>query len=70
MADWIVQIEPGVWLAAIEGDPGRTLVRDNAQPFKSMVAASRALTAARKYRPFVNASIDDDPNNQDTGQSA
>lgn len=60
MSEWVVQLEPGVWLAAVEGDPGRTIVRNNAQPFESLFAAAKALTAARKYRRFANASIDAD----------
>ncbi len=60
MNEWIVQLEPGVWIAEIEGDPGRTLVQENAQRFENMVTAAKALTAARTFRPFKNASIDAD----------
>ncbi len=62
MSDHVVQLEPGVWLAAIEGDPGRTMVLDNAKSFPDIVSAARALSAARKYRPFEHASIDADYN--------
>jgi len=54
---YIVELEPGVFICETDGDPGRTLVRKNAQVFKDMRAAGRALTAAREYRPFANASF-------------
>ena len=44
---WIVEIEKGVWLAARDGDPGRTLVKENAKRFRSELAANRALGKAR-----------------------
>ena len=62
---WIVQLEPGVWVADIEGDPGRTVVRDNAKRFRNLVTAGKAVTAARKYRPFKGASIDSAPYDTD-----
>ena len=64
MNNWIVQLEPGVWLAAVEGDPGRTLVMENAELFETLGSATKALTVARKYRPFENASIDADHDGQ------
>lgn len=51
----IVELEPGVWLAAWRGDPGRTLVKATAKVFRSASAAERAIRAARVYRPFPNA---------------
>jgi hypothetical protein len=53
----IVEIEEKVWLAPWEGDPGRTLVRENARQFETLRSAKMAITAARKYRPFKNAKI-------------
>lgn len=47
---YIVELEEGVWIAPWEGDPGRTLVKDNAKLFKTETGASRALTAARKIK--------------------
>lgn len=54
----IVELEPGVWMAPIEGDPGRTLVKENARIFKSENFALLGLKLARKYRPFVNACVE------------
>lgn len=55
-----VQLEKGVWLTDGEGDPPRTLVEGNAKEFDSNDEAIRALTKARKYRPFKNAVIQGD----------
>ena len=55
---WIVEIEDGVWLADIEGDPGRTLVRDNALEFETARLAADALQAALLLRSLPNAKID------------
>ena len=55
---FIVKLERGVYLADGEGDPARTLVKENAKLFSSMLEAVRALTAARKYRPFEKACIE------------
>ena len=54
---WTVELEPGVWLANGQGDPPRTLQPDSARQFATETAARRALQAARKFRPFVNAVI-------------
>jgi len=54
----IVQIEHGVWLADGEGDPARTLDEKKAKKFNSLPKARRALTEARKYRPFEGATIE------------
>ncbi len=53
----VVQLESGVWLAGWSGDPGRTLDPSNAKEFLSKRAATSALAAARKHRPFKNARI-------------
>ncbi len=54
---WIVELESGVWLAPIEGDPGRTLKEESATKFVSEDLARWALKGARKYRPFKNARV-------------
>ncbi len=55
---WIIQLEPGVWLAPWDGDPGRTLCRENADCFTSRVFAGIALVCAREYRPFTAAKVE------------
>ena len=52
-----VLLEPGVWIADWEGDPGRTHVEENAQEFDTLKEASKALEKARTYRPFKGAQI-------------
>jgi hypothetical protein len=54
---FIVQLEPGVWLANWCGDPGRTCVEAGALRLRSLASAERELAGARKYRPFVDAQI-------------
>jgi hypothetical protein len=55
---WIVELEPGVFLANAEGDPGRTLDAANAKVFDSHPRACIALLVdARKYRPFLAARV-------------
>jgi hypothetical protein len=54
---FIVELEKGVYLADGEGDPARTLVAREAAKFKTMAEAAKALTKARKYRPFEKACI-------------
>jgi hypothetical protein len=53
----IVELEKGVWLAAWQGDPGRTLDIRSAKHFETYKAAEFALMGARNYRPFANAVI-------------
>lgn len=57
MNEWIVELEPGVWLAPWSGDPGRTLVEATAKRYKERRNAVYALTRARRYRPFRCARI-------------
>jgi hypothetical protein len=57
MNDYIVELEPGVWIADGEGDPPRTLVRANAKRFASKWLAKEALLFARDFRPFLGASV-------------
>lgn len=54
---FIVELEQGVWLTDGEGDPPRTLREENATRYDSMIEAARALTDARTFRPFKNATI-------------
>lgn len=57
MSEWIVELEPGVWIADIEGDPGRTLRKENAKQFLSPKSARRGITNARRYRAFTAAIV-------------
>ena len=57
---WIVELEPGVWIAPWPGDPGRTLLRGNAKQFRRESDARRSLAQARKYSPFVAAEVYED----------
>lgn len=52
-----VELESGVWLADGEGDPARTLNKKKAKKFDTITEACKALTEARKYRPFGNATV-------------
>lgn len=54
---YIVELEPGVWLAWWPGDPGRTLSRRDAKDYRSESVATKALQEARKYRPFAQARV-------------
>ena len=57
MAKWIVLLESGVYLAAGQGDPARTVHADSARQFDSHPRARNAMRAARKHRPFVDAKV-------------
>lgn len=57
MASWIVELEPGVFLAPISGDPGRTLDARNARAYESHRRARLALLAAQEIRPFERARV-------------
>lgn len=63
----IIELEKGVWLAAWEGDPGRTLDVKSAKKFKTRKSAEFALMGARNYRPFANAQILPTPDPADGG---
>jgi hypothetical protein len=69
---YIVELEPGVWIAPWTGDPGRTLVEKNARKYSRRQDAKGALTQARKFRPFPHARIvevdDDCPHTFPDGQ--
>jgi hypothetical protein len=57
MSNWIVELEPGVFLAPISGDPGRCLDARNARVYDSHPRARLALMAAQKLRPFEKARV-------------
>jgi hypothetical protein len=54
---FVVELEPNVWFASCDGDPGRTLLKSNATRHASYDDAVRSLDSCRAYRPFVNAKI-------------
>lgn len=56
-ADWVVELEHGVWISDVSGDPGRTVVFQNAKHFETQRDAEIALRKARRYRRFANAVI-------------
>lgn len=54
---WVVELCPGCWLAPWSGDPGRTLVVENAKQYKSERGAKIALGHARRFRSLDNARV-------------
>jgi hypothetical protein len=54
---WIVELQKNVWIAAWDGDPGRTVKKENAEVFQDKLKATQALTYARLFRPFKQAKI-------------
>lgn len=58
MMRYTVQLEPGVWIAPWDGDPGRTLLHVNAKRFRSRLSAMRALRIAKQHRPFAAARVE------------
>ena len=54
---YIVELQKGCWIADWEGDPGRTIMKENAKLFHSKWKAENALIRARFYRPFRDARI-------------
>lgn len=55
--EYIVILEPGVFLSDGEGDPPRVTDLKNAKIFGSMKEAIVGLGKARKFRPFLKAEI-------------
>ena len=51
----VIRLEEGVWLASGDGDPPRTLQKENAKVFNSTANAKKALHAAREFRMFWHA---------------
>lgn len=54
---YVVELEPGCWLADGKGDPARTIVLSNARIFKSHTGAEVSVINARRHRPFRNAKV-------------
>ena len=54
---YVVCLDDGCWLAEGDGDPPRTMVRENARRFATFRKAVLALQDARKYRPFRRAEV-------------
>ena len=60
MTRYIVELEPGCWLAPWSSDPGRTMVISAARTFSSAIAAKGFLTRAKRansHRSFANARV-------------
>ena len=55
---FIVRLEPGVWIAAQEGDPGRTTVKASARRFDTERSARRALSKARRSGQYPRAVVE------------
>jgi len=48
---YVVELENGVWLCdEIKGDPGRTVVPENATRYRTLRKAEEAMTRAKQYR--------------------
>lgn len=54
---WIVELEPGVFIADGDGDPPRTLSFRNSRRFESRHMATAALRRARRWRRFKQARV-------------
>jgi len=54
---YIVELQKDCWIATWDGDPGRTIVKENAKTFPNKMEADYALVCARVYRPFKDAKI-------------
>ncbi len=54
---YIVKLEDKCWIAPWDGDPGRTVVKTNAQKFDTLTKAKIALRQALRYRSFGNPEI-------------
>lgn len=54
---YIVELQAECWLATWTGDPGRTCVESSAKRYNTRAKAGKALDAARKWRPFLDAWI-------------
>lgn len=57
MKRWIVELEDSVYVADWDGDPGRTTKRANAKVFNIRQDAINAVTDARSYRRFEDATL-------------
>ena len=57
---YVVELQENCWLADVNGDPGRTVLLENAQNFKSKSKAEKALQKAKidnPYRKFTTARV-------------
>jgi hypothetical protein len=54
---YIVELEPGVYLAPWLGDPPRSCVLCNSRWFGGRKSAQAALERARGYRPFADGKV-------------
>lgn len=55
-----VQLEEGVWLAKRMSGSITTTVEENAKEFKTSHDALDGLAEARKFKPFPNATLEED----------
>ena len=55
---WIVELQPGFWLAEWSGDPGRTLLKTSARKFATQCGAFRAIAHASKFRDMRGARVE------------
>lgn len=55
MREMLIELEPGVYLADGEGDPPRTMKKENAKRFRTLSILRKSLKTAREYRPFPDA---------------
>lgn len=55
---YIIQLEPGVWIAGRLGYRLRTTERETARRYKTLAAARGRLTRARRNNPYPNATIE------------
>ena len=54
---FIVELQKDCWIAPWDGDPGRTIVKENAKKFKTEIQAKFALEVCRTYRSFKDARV-------------
>ena len=54
---YIVELEENVWIADWDGDPGRTIVKNNAKVFDNKKEAEESIKMARYFGEFKFAKI-------------
>lgn len=54
---YIVELEPGCWLARWRGDPGRTTRKDCAKHFRTKQLATEAKAKAIRLRNYRHAKV-------------
>lgn len=57
--EYVVQLEDGVWLADMAGDPGRTCDIRHAQRYVTKQIAEYEMANAQTIRGFANAEINE-----------